>query len=413
MIEFKRYTLKNGLRVLLQKDNTTPFVFINTLYDVGSRDESPNKTGFAHLFEHLMFEGSVNIPDFDRPLQIVGGENNAFTNSDYTNYYTYVPTQNIETALWLESDRMLGLNFSQEKLNIQKDVVIEEYKQSYLNQPYGDAKLILKPMAYKIHPYRWSTIGATMDHIKDATLDDVKEFFYKYYAPNNAILSIVGNIDFDATIRLIEKWYSEIEMRNTPKRKLPKEPTQKDARTQTVTRQVPYDGIYKAYHMYNRVDTKFHATDLMSDVLSNGKSAQMHQNLVQKKKIFSSIDAYLHDSIDEGLFVVEGKLMNGIDMDKAEMAIQEELDLIKNEIVDDYTLSKVKNKIESTFVFSQISPLQMARTLASFELIGGAEMINSEVGKYLTVSASQIQDVAQEVFRKENCSTLYYLAEKK
>ncbi|MCK4664464.1 MAG: insulinase family protein [Bacteroidales bacterium] len=408
MISLKKYILNNGLKVILHKDESTPIVTVNTLYNVGARDEQSDKTGFAHLFEHLMFGGSENIPVFDKPLQIVGGENNAFTNSNFTNYYITLPKENIETALWLESDRMLKLDFSEKKLNIQKNVVIEEYKQRYLNQPYGDVWLLLKPLAYKKHPYRWATIGKDISHIEKAKLKDVKDFFYKYYAPNNAILVVAGNIDFDETEHLINKWFGAINKRNIPERNLPVEPVQNNERKLKVERNVPYDAIFKVYHMCARNDKKYHSTDLLSDILSNGKSSRLYQSLVKEKKLFSDIDAYITGDIDEGLFIISGKLIKNIKMDTAENAINEEINKIKNSVVSDYELNKVKNKIESITVFLEMSVLTKAMNLAYFELIGDANNINNEVKKYLSVSKKQIHTLANEILQEKNCSTLYY-----
>jgi len=303
MIKFDKFTLNNGLKVIVHKDKSTPIVAINLLYNVGSRDENPDKTGFAHLFEHLMFGGSKNIPVYDKPLQQVGGENNAFTNSNITNYYITLPKANIETAFWLESDRMLNLNFSEKSLNVQRNVVIEEYKQRYLNQPYGDVWLMLRPLAYKKHPYRWATIGKDVSHIENASLDDVKEFFYKYYAPNNAILTIAGDVETEQIKKLTEKWFGSIEKRNVPVRNLPVEPEQTEKREMSVTKDVPFNAIYKAYHMCSRNDKNYHATDLISDILANGKSSRFYQSLVKEKKIFSNIDAYITGDNDNGLFV--------------------------------------------------------------------------------------------------------------
>lgn len=412
MIEFKKYTLDNGLRVILHKDESTPIVAINTLYDVGARDEHPDKTGFAHLFEHLMFGGSINIPIFDQPLQMVGGENNAFTNNNYTNYYITLPKDNIETGFWLESDRMLELAFSEKSLDVQRNVVIEEFKQRYLNQPYGDIWLLLRPLAYKSHPYQWATIGKDISHIENAQMDDVKDFFYKYYAPNNAILVVAGNIDFDKTMQLIEKWYGSIPSRKVPVRNLPSEPSQLEARFLEVKKDVPFDTIYKTYHMTNRMSNEYHATDLLSDVLSNGKSSRFYQNLVQEKKIFSSANAYITGDLDNGLFVITGKLLPNSTMELAEKAIDDEIALIKKSI-DDYELEKVKNKVESVHIFSEMNVLNKAMNLAFHELINNIEFINEEVEKYRVVNKEQIQSIANEILTTKNSSTLHYLANKK
>jgi zinc protease len=412
MIDFDRYTLKNGLRVIVHRDETTPMVAMNLLYDVGAKDEHPYKTGFAHLFEHLMFGGSINIPTYDEPLQKVGGENNAFTNNDITNYYIILPAENTETGFWLESDRMLCLDFSPENLEIQKNVVIEEYKQRYLNQPYGDVWLILRPLTYKVHPYQWATIGKEKSHIENATLEDVREFFFHHYAPNNSILVIAGNIKKKQIISLAEKWFSPIDVRNIPERKIPKEPLQKQERKLQIERDVPFNAIFKAFHMCSRNHEDFHATDLISDILANGKSSRLYQRLVQKKKLFSEINAYITGEIDPGLLVVSGKLMKNVKMKTAENAINEELDKLKTELITERELNKVKNKVESTMIFGMTNILNKAMNLAFYELLGDAGNLNTEIEKYHRVSPVKAKEVAVSVLKPENCSTLYYLSKK-
>lgn len=412
MIDFDRFTLENGLRVIVHRDETTPMVAMNLLYDVGAKDEQPDKTGFAHLFEHLMFGGSVNIPNYDKPLQNIGGENNAFTNNDITNYYLTLPAENIETGFWLESDRMICLDFSRKSLDIQKNVVIEEYKQRYLNQPYGDVWLILRPLAYKVHPYQWATIGKEISHIQNATLENVKKFFFQHYAPNNAILVIAGNIDKQQIIDLAEKWFLPIDTRNVPERELSSEPTQKQERKSEVEREVPFDAIFKTYHMCSRNHEDFYAVDLISDILANGKSSRLYQQLVQKKKFFSEINAYVSGDIDPGLLVVSGNLMKNITMKTAEDAIDEELDKLKTEWVKDHELNKVKNKVESTLIFSMTNVLNKAMNLAFYELLGDAGNFNTEIEKYRQVSPVTIKEIANTILNPENCSTLYYLSKK-
>ena len=412
MVKFDRFELSNGLKVLVHKDKTTPIVAINILYNVGARDENPNKTGFAHLFEHLMFGGSINIPSYDEPLQNVGGENNAFTNNDITNYYLTLPKQNIETGFWLESDRMLSLAFSKKSLDVQRNVVMEEFKQSYLNQPYGDVWLLLKPLAYKVHPYQWSTIGKELSHIKNAKMEDVKAFFKKYYCPNNAIMVVAGDIDIKEIKALSEKWFGPIPKGNTPKRDLPKEPKQTKSRKLTVKRDVPFDAIYKAYHCCDRFGIEYFITDLVSDVLSSGNSARMYKELVKKKKLFSSINAYLSGDMDEGLFVVSGRLAKGVKMKNAEDAIKAELNKMTTEFVHAKELQKVKNKVTSSIIFSEINVLDKAMNLAYYELLGDANLMNKEIDKYASVTKQQIKDVSKSIFKETNCSTLYYLSKK-
>ncbi len=410
MIKFEKFTLKNGLKVIVHNDPSTTIVAFNILYNVGARDENAQKTGFAHLFEHLMFEGSINIPSYDNPLQIAGGENNAFTTNDITNYYITLPKENIETAFWLESDRMLGLDFSEEKLEIQKNVVIEEFKQRYLNQPYGDASLLLKPLAYKVHPYQWPTIGKDISHIENATLDNVTDFFNHHYAPNNAILCIAGNITVDEIKPLAEKWFGPIEKRDIPTRDLPKEPEQTESRIKTVQRNVPFDAIYKAFHMSSKLETEYYTCDLISDLLANGKSSRLYQNLVKKKQLFSDINAYITGDIDEGLLIVTGKLMQGVKMEDADQAIIAELNEIILGHIEEAEIEKVKNKFESVTQFGQTSVLNKAMDLAYQELLGDANRINLEVEKYRNVSLEDIKKTAAKLFHTNNSSTLYYLS---
>lgn len=410
MIKVNRHTLANGLRIIHSQDESTQMVALNLLYDVGARDEHPEHTGFAHLFEHLMFGGSVNIADYDTPVQNAGGENNAWTSNDMTNYYITLPYQNVETGFWLESDRMLSLDFNPKSLDVQRQVVIEEFKQRNLNQPYGDASHLIREMAYQTHPYQWPTIGKEISHIANATLDEVKEFFYRFYAPNNAILAVTGHISLEETIRLTEKWFGPIPARNVPKRNLPKEVQQTAIRRKTVERKVPVDALYMAFHMCDRHHADYPVYDIITDILSNGRSSRFIQHLVQENKIFTGIDAYITGSIDEGLLHIAGKPAEGISLEEAEKAIWAELDELKRVSVDELELEKVKNRYESEQIFNNINYLNVATNLAYFELLGKAEDINDEVRKYRSVTASQLQKVAQKTFIPENCSILYYKA---
>jgi predicted Zn-dependent peptidase len=410
MVSFERFTLANGLKVLVHEDPTTPMAVVNILYDVGARDEHPDQTGFAHLFEHLMFGGSVNIPSYDEPLQRVGGENNAFTSNDITNYYITLPSVNLETAFWLESDRMLSLAFSEKSLEVQRNVVCEEFKQRYLNQPYGDVWLKLRPMAYKQHPYQWATIGKSLDHIENANIDDVKAFFARHYNPSNAIMVVGGDVKVDEIKRLAEKWFGNIPSGEKLPRLLPIEDDQIEERKETIQANVPLNAIYKVFHMPARTEVGYYAADLVSDLLSRGNSSRLFRNLLKDRKLFSDINAYLTGSLDAGLFVVEGKPLPGVSMELAEAAIWEELNRISTELVPEDELTKVKNKMESTMVFSEMSLLDKAMNLAYFELLGDAEQLNVETQKYLNVSAEDIRNQAKHIFRKENSSTLYYLA---
>ncbi len=412
MIHFERFTLDNGLTVIFHHDKSTPLVAVNTLYKVGARDENPEKTGFAHLFEHLMFGGSKHIPDFDTPLQAVGGENNAFTNNDITNYYITLPKQNIETALWLESDRMLELAFTPESLEVQRKVVIEEFKQNYLNQPYGDVWHLLRQMAYRVHPYRWPTIGKDISHIEQATLDEVKAFFYRYYRPNNAILSIAGDLSFAQVQDLVHKWYAGIPKGENISRNYPQEPQQTEERRQVVERDVPLNAFYQVFHMGGKNDATYQATDLLSDILAHGESSRLKQHLVYEKQLFNELSAYVTGSFDPGLLVISGKLNDNISFEQAEEAIEQELTGLKNNLVDNKELEKVKNKIISLQKFEKIHILNKAMALAINESLGDANRINTEIERYKEVTPEDIRRQAQSILNRENSSTLIYKAKK-
>ena len=410
MITINRKILDNGLRIVHSEDKDTRMVAINVLYDVGARDEHPEHTGFAHLFEHLMFGGSIHIPDYDTHVQNAGGENNAWTNNDITNYYITLPKQNVETGFWLESDRMLSLDFSEKSLEVQRHVVIEEFKQRNLNQPYGDVGHLVRGMAFQKHPYQWPTIGKEPAHIENATLDEVKDFFFRFYAPNNAILSVTGNISFEETVALAEKWFGPIPRRDVRLRNLPEEPQQTEERRLVVERNVPVDALYMAFHKCDRRHPDYHTFDLMSDILCNGRSSRLIQHLVQQKQVFSSIDAYISGSIDNGLIQIGGKPAPGVSLEEAEAAVWQELEAMKTERIDESELEKVKNRYESEQIFSNINYLNVATNLAFFELIGKAEDINREVEKYRAITAERIMEVSKQTFVRENCSELYYKA---
>ena len=411
MITVNKYQFLNGLRLLHHADSNTRMVAINLLYDVGARDESPDCTGFAHLFEHLMFGGSLHIPDFDTALQKAGGENNAWTSNDITNYYTIVPRQNVETAFWLESDRMLGLDFSQHSLDVQKAVVMEEFKQRTLNQPYGDIPAIIRELAYREHPYRWPVIGRDISHIEKATLEDVRSFFYNHYAPNNAILAVVGDISFEEALRLSEKWFSPIEKRNIAPRCILPEPEQEAPRYKEVVRDIPSDAIVKAYHMGRRCDADYQTCDLMSDILSNGRSSRLFRRLVMEKSLFTSIGASITGDIDEGLFLINGRLNQGVSLQQADEAIEEELGRLCRESASEQEISKMVHKFETGYLFSNLSYVDKAANLSYFELIDAAESIDREVEKYYRITPESLQKTAQAVFRANNMSTLYYKAQ--
>ena len=412
MIHFERTKLANGLTVIVHEDKTTPMVAVDVCYNVGSRDEHPDRTGFAHLFEHLMFGGSKHIPSYDEPLQKAGGDNNAYTSNDLTNYYLTVPKNNIETGFWLESDRMLELAFSKSSLDVQRNVVIEEFKQRQLNQPYGDVWPLIRQMAYKVHPYQWPTIGREISHIEKATIQQVKDFFFSHYAPDNAVLVVTGDVRFDEIVKLAERWFGPVPNRFVKPRSIPQEPEQTEIREQTVVRDVPNDAIYMAWHMSDRLDPNYYAADLVSDVLSNGNSSRMYVNLVQKEKLFTELDAYLSGDYEPGLFVVSGKPSDGISLEVARKAIERELDRMKQERISEYELEKVKNKVEANIVYGEMNYLTKAMNLATNEILDDASLINSQVENYRAVSSSKIQEVSQLIFRPENCSVLNYIAKK-
>ena len=409
-MKINKLTLDNGLRLVHHEDTATQMVALNIVYDVGSRDEHPDHTGFAHLFEHLMFGGSVHIPDYDTPLQQAGGENNAWTNNDITNYYLTVPRDNAEIGFWLESDRMLELAFSPRSLEVQRGVVMEEFKQRCLNQPYGDVSHLMRPLAYRVHPYRWPTIGKQLSHIAEATLDEVKDFFFRHYAPNNAVLAVTGNLSWDETRRLADKWFGPIPRRDIPERHLPPEPLQTEERRLCVERNVPLNALYMAFHMCGRDEADYYAFDILSDILSNGRSSRLTRRLVLERKVFSNIDAYISGSRDAGLLNISGRPAAGIPLEEAEAAVWEELDRLKGELIAPKELEKVKNKFESTQIFGNINYLNVATNLAWFELTGEAEDIDREVDRYRAVTSGQLQEVARRAFRRENANTLYYMS---
>lgn len=412
MIQFEEFTLDNGLRVIVHEDPSVQIAVLNVLYDVGSRDEDPGKTGFAHLFEHLMFGGSKNIANYDEPLQKVGGENNAFTNTDITNYYLTVPAPNIETGFWLESDRMLSLSFDPQVLEVQQKVVVEEFKQRYLNQPYGDVWLKLRPLAYLTHPYQWATIGKEIRHIENATMDDVKKFFFKYYVPANAILVVAGNVSADQVKRLSEKWFGPISSPKVPGRRLPQEDPQVLKRTLEVEADVPASALYKAYHMPGRFDRDFFAIDLMSDVLTRGHSSRLYQKLVKEKEIFTSISAFTMGTIDPGLVVINGRVKDGINLQDAEAEVNALIDDFVIGGVTDDELEKVKNQAYATLEFGEVEVMNRAMNLAFAKLSGDTHHVNEEGKLIEAVTKEDILTASRNVLREENSSVLYYKARK-
>ncbi|MDB5232643.1 MAG: zinc protease [Chitinophagaceae bacterium] len=410
MIEFSRFQLDNGLKVLIHQDFSTPMAVVNVLYDVGSRDETEDKTGFAHLFEHLMFGGSVNIPDYDEPLQRAGGENNAYTTNDLTNYYCQLPAQNIETAFWLESDRMLSLAFGKKSLDVQRKVVSEEFKEHYLNKPYGDVWHKMRELSYKVHPYKWMTIGKDLSHIENASLTDVKEFFFKHYRPVNAILVVAGNVQTENVKRLAEKWFGPIPMGEKYVRSLPAEPEQKEKRLMNITANVPLDALYKTWHMAGRIDKEYYVADLISEILGGGASSRLHQQLVKEKKLFSSIDCYHFGTVDPGLLTIDGKLVKGVKMETAEEGIKEVIDQLQNAMITEAELQKVKNKTESVIAFEDMSVMSRAGSLAFYELLGDASLFNVELERYQAITVEEIQRFSKKILEETNSNTLQYFS---
>ncbi len=411
MITFEKFTLANGLRVIVHQDTSTPMAVMDIMYDVGSRDENPEKTGFAHLFEHLMFGGSVNIPNYDEPLQMAGGENNAYTTDDLTNYYIQLPAENLETAFWLESDRMLSLAFNEKNLEVQRKVVVEEFKEHYIAKPYGDVLHKIRDLAYKKHPYRWMTIGKELSHIENVKLEDVKDFFFKYYRPANAIMVVAGNVTTEKVKMLAEKWFGDIPSGEKYKRNVPQEPEQKEERRLEIRAKVPLDALYKCWHIYPRLDRRYYIVDLLTDILSGGGSSRLYQILVKEKQLFSHIECYHFGSADAGLLCMDGKLVKGVSMQTAENAIDDILKQMQTELVMEIELQKVKNKTESMIAFEDMSVMNRANSLAYYELLGDASWFNFELEKYSSVTTEDILQESRNIFRKENSNTMYYYSE--
>ena len=411
MMQFEKFILDNGLRVIVHRDITTPMAVLDVMYDVGARDESPHQTGFAHLFEHLMFGGSINIPSYDEPLQMAGGENNAYTTNDLTNYYIQIPAENLETAFWLESDRMLSLAFDENSLDVQRKVVVEEFKEHYLNKPYGDVWHKMRALAYQVHPYQWMTIGKELSHVENAQLQDVKNFFFKHYTPANAILCVAGNVTTEQVKQLAQKWFGNIPSGEKYNRRIPREPKQTNKRQLEVKARVPLDALYKCWHIYPRLDKRYYTADLITDLLSGGGSSRLYQSLVKEKQLFSNINCFHFGSVDAGLMAIEGKLVKGIQMKDAERAIEEELEKMKSETVSETELEKVKNKTESLMAFEDVPLMSRAGSLATYELLGDANLMNKELEHYQAVTVQDILQESKNIFNENNCSTLYYYSE--
>lgn len=409
MIHYEHFVLENGLQVYVHEDASTPMAAVNILYNVGSRDEDPARTGFAHLFEHLMFGGSKHIQSYDEPLQKVGGENNAFTSPDITNYYITLPAANLETAFWLESDRMLSLSFDPQVLDVQQKVVIEEFKQRYLNQPYGDVWLKLRPLAYTHHPYRWATIGKDISHIEEATMDDVKAFFFKYYLPNNAILVVAGNVTVEEVKQLCKKWFEPIPAGTPYVRRLPQEPRQTQARfLETTADNVPLNALYKVWHMPGRFDTGFYNADLLSDILGRGKSSRLYQKLLRDTPLFNNISAHITASLDPGLMIVQGTLNDGVSLEEANEAVDSAIRTLVSETIAEEEITKVKNQAEATLVFSEVELLNRAMNLAYAANAGDASLVNEEAARIQAITPDTLRSMAQDVLRPDNCSTMFY-----
>lgn len=408
MITFRKHKLANGLQILYHQTADSAITVFNLLYKVGARNEQPHRTGLAHLFEHLMFEGSLHISDFDRPLQLAGGENNAFTSNDITNYYITLPSNNVETAFWLESDRMLGLNLTQEKIDIQKKVVIEEYNQRYTSQPYGDVFSLLRPQVYKVHPYQWPTIGKDMQHIREVSKAELETFFQAHYAPNNAILSVVTNLPFEQITDLAEKWFGPIPAQKLSSAHYQQEPEQTKSTFQEVNRNVPLDALIKAFPMSDHLSSGYFAADALSDVLSNGKSARLHQKLVKEKALFHAINAYITGDMDRGMLVVTGHVAPGITLTQANTAVQEELETLRTEPIPETELLKIKNKFESGQRMGRMHSLNKAMNIAYYQALGDATLYNNQVPMYQSLTTSDLHREAAKLFAEQNTNTLFY-----
>lgn len=408
MIQFEEFILSNGLEVIIHPDPSVSTVCVNTLYKVGSRNESPDKTGFAHLFEHLMFGGSKNVDSFDEQLQLVGGENNAFTSTDITNYYITVPSINLETALWLESDRMMSLSFDPTVLEVQRSVVVEEFKQRYLNQPYGDVWLKLRPEAYKQHPYRWPTIGKEIRHIEQATMEDVRSFFNTYYHPSNAILVLAGDISVDRGRKLVEKWFDDIPGRSMGHPTIPQEPPQTSERIIEAEAAVPQDAFYKVYHMPARIEDRYYSADLLSDLMGRGKSSLLYDTMVKEKNLLSSVSAFVSGSVDPGLLVLNGRLNPGVTYVQVEETLGALISALQQEKISGSALNKVKNMALSSIAFGEVDILNRAMSLAFAKFMGNIDLVNEEIYKIQSVTEESILEESRNILRKENCTTLYY-----
>ncbi|HEY5463417.1 MAG TPA: pitrilysin family protein [Hanamia sp.] len=408
MVHFEKFVLDNGLRVIVHEDKTTPMAVLDVMYDVGARDEDPRHTGFAHLFEHLMFGGSIHIESYDEPLQMAGGENNAYTTNDLTNYFCQLPAENIETAFWLESDRMYSLAFNENSLEVQRKVVSEEFKEHYINKPYGDVWHKLRALAYKEHPYKWMTIGQELSHIENAKLQEVKDFFFEHYTPCNAILTVAGNVTVTQVKELAQKWFGDIPAGKKYVRKIKQEPVQKEPRIMEVAESVPLDALYKCWHISARLDKRYYTIEVISELLGGGTSSRLFQSLVKEQQLFSSIECSTSGSIDPGLLCIDGKLLKGVGLEKAENAVIAELEKLKTQLISEDELQKIKNKTESMLAFEDISLMNRANSLANYELLGDANLMNTELQSYQAVTSEEILEECRLIFTDNNCCTLFY-----
>ena len=410
MITYSKHTLRNGLTVIANRDHTSRLAAVNILYRVGARNENPERTGLAHLFEHLMFRGTHAVPDFDTPVQMACGENNAFTNNDYTDFYITLPVDNIDTALWLESDRMQGLNLSEEAIAIEKRVVIEEFRQRYLNQPYGDINMLLRNMVYTTHPYRWATIGLSPDHIANASTEEIRALYDRFYQPSNAILSFSADIPQERVFELAEKWFGGLEDKPMPALTIPQEPQQQSARRLEVERDVPATMIIIAFHMGDRLSRDFFLGDMTSDLLAGGDSARLYERLIKRKRLFASVNAYISGDVDCGTFCFTGQLLPSATEAEAEAAFWEEIRDLQEGNITDYELEKVKNKFEANTLFGELNVMNKAMNLGYYEMIGDLGLINREVEIYRSLGSDDVADFSRRVFTPQNSSTLIYRA---
>ena len=409
-LQFKRHILANGLRLIVHEDHSTPLASCNVVYNVGSRDENPEMTGMAHLFEHFMFTGSKHIPDYDAQLQSVGAFNNAYTTQDITHYYITLPAVNIEHALWLESDRMLELAFQQEKLDIQKHVVIEEFKENFLNRPYGDMWMLYNQFFFQKHTYQWLPIGKEISHIEKVSMDDMKAFFYRFYRPNNAVLTIAGDVKFEEIVPLVEKWFGPIPAGTDSvwDRKYPQENLQTEKRLFEVQRNVPADMLFKGWPTCGRLTPDFYAYDMLSDLFGSGQSSYLYKKFVMEDALFTDISAYITGTLDPGIFIIGGRPAEGVSIEEANKRLSDYLYQLPQNCINAHDLQKVKNRVESIILQNDIKIEDRSSSLAVAECFSCAEDFNDETNRYFAVSEEQINTLCNNMFRQEQETTMYY-----